>query len=240
MADGLFSRSDILSVQVAEEINNSKNQNEVKNAESLSNKNVGDKFIRIPDECESRVKKGIGASLESAIPDKEVSVFPVKHLDFSFEDKNLDGSIPYMIQRDSEMTECSILNHKGPSTVNALVDRDELQTIEEVQGEKMESPTHMVSKMEVKSSRQDNNCIISGSPANEVKKSMGNNQCNETATPLSSVALKDQLGLSSWLPLEICKIYKKRGIAELYPWQVYVNICMTPNCFSPSLPFPTT
>ncbi|XVF48493.1 hypothetical protein PTKIN_Ptkin03bG0194900 [Pterospermum kingtungense] len=221
LADGLFSQSDILSVEVAEETNNLKNQNEVKNAENLGNKNVGDKFLGIPDECESRVKKGIGASLESAIPDKEVSLLPVKHLDFSFEDKNLDGNIPYIMQRDSEMTECSILNHKGPSTFNALIDPHELQTIEEVLGEKLERPsTHVVSKMEMNSSIQDNNCIISASPVNEVKKSIGNHQCNETTTPLSSVALKDQLGLSNWLPLEICKIYKKKGIAELYPWQV--------------------
>ena len=141
------------------------------------------------------------------------------------------------MQRDSEVTECSIVNHKGPSTVNTLIDHDELQTIEEVQGEKLERASiHVVFKMEVNFSSQDNDCIISTSPANEAKKSIGNDECNETTTPLSSVAIKDHLSLSSWLPLEICKIYKKRGIAELYQWQVYINICMIPNCFSPPLP----
>ncbi|XVE71071.1 hypothetical protein DITRI_Ditri10aG0120700 [Diplodiscus trichospermus] len=212
MADGLFSRSDILSVKVAEETNNPKSQCEANNTDDLGNKNVGHKSKEIPDECESRVKlKGIGASLESAMKqkkeiDREVSFLPVKHLDFSFEDKHLDGSLPHIIQKDSEVTDCSVINYKFPSTVNRLIDYDELRTAEEVQGEKLE--------------RASNDNTVSKSPAVEAKKSMGNDECNETTTPLSSVALKGQLRLTSWLPLEICKIYKKRGIAELYPWQV--------------------
>ncbi|XP_022754544.1 helicase and polymerase-containing protein TEBICHI isoform X4 [Durio zibethinus] len=227
MADGLFFESDILSAQVAEETNNPKSQYEVKNTESLGNKNVGNKTKEIPDECESRVKlKGIRASWDSAMNqkkdiDKEVSLLPVKHLDFSFEEKNLDGSIPYIIQRDNEVTGCCVVNHKGPSTVNTLIDCDELKTNEEVQGEKLErASVHVVSKMEVSLSSQVNDSIISTSPANEVKKSSSDDECSETTTPLSSVVLKDQLSLSRWLPLEICEIYKKRGIAELYPWQV--------------------
>ncbi|XVF35495.1 hypothetical protein REPUB_Repub18cG0150400 [Reevesia pubescens] len=226
MADGLFSRADILSVQGAEETNNPKSQYEVNNTYDLGNKNVDDKSKEMPDECEIRVKlKGVGASLESAVKqkkemDKEVSMLPVKHLDFSFEDKNLDGSIPYIIQRDSEVTECGIVKHKGPSTVNPLIDHDELQTIKEVEEEELESASvNAVSKTEVNLSSQDNDSIIS-SPANEAKKSIGNDECNETITPLSSAVFKDQLSLSSWLPLEICRIYKKKGIAELYPWQV--------------------
>ena len=99
MADGLFSRSDILSIQVAEETNDPKSQYEVKNSGNLGNKNVGDKLKEIPDECESRVKlKGTGASLESAMTqkkeiDREVCLLPVKHLDFSFED-NLGWKYP--------------------------------------------------------------------------------------------------------------------------------------------------
>ena len=42
----------------------------------------------------------------------------------------------------------------------------------------------------------------------------------EASTPTSSVPLKDHSKLSSWLPPEICSVYMKKGISELYPWQV--------------------
>ncbi|CAN6360721.1 unnamed protein product [Urochloa humidicola] len=42
----------------------------------------------------------------------------------------------------------------------------------------------------------------------------------EASTPTSSVPLKDHSKLSSWLPPELCAVYKKKGISQLYPWQV--------------------
>uniref|UniRef100_A0A0D9XYP7 Helicase and polymerase-containing protein TEBICHI n=1 Tax=Leersia perrieri TaxID=77586 RepID=A0A0D9XYP7_9ORYZ len=42
----------------------------------------------------------------------------------------------------------------------------------------------------------------------------------ESNTPTSSVPQKDHSKLSSWLPAELCAIYMKKGISELYPWQV--------------------
>uniref|UniRef100_A0A0D3HTH3 Helicase and polymerase-containing protein TEBICHI n=1 Tax=Oryza barthii TaxID=65489 RepID=A0A0D3HTH3_9ORYZ len=42
----------------------------------------------------------------------------------------------------------------------------------------------------------------------------------EANTPTSSVPQKDHSKLSSWLPPELCAIYMKKGIPELYPWQV--------------------
>ncbi|XP_021301541.1 helicase and polymerase-containing protein TEBICHI isoform X4 [Sorghum bicolor] len=42
----------------------------------------------------------------------------------------------------------------------------------------------------------------------------------EARTPSSSIPLKDQSKLSSWLPPELCAMYMKKGISELYPWQV--------------------
>ncbi|OMO91013.1 hypothetical protein COLO4_18706 [Corchorus olitorius] len=225
MADGLFSRNDVLSAHVAEETDNRKSQNEVNNKFNSGNNILDDNLKEMPDECESRVKlKGVDTSLESAVKqkkDKEVTLLPIKHLDFSFEDKNMDGSISYRTQRDSEVSGCCLVNCKGPSTINTVTDTNEQQTIEEVQEDQKESAsTHVVPKKEVNLSSQDNNSITLTSPVGEAKKSFGNNECNGTTTPLSSVALKDQLSLSSWLPLEICEIYKKKGIAELYPWQV--------------------
>ncbi|XP_062201875.1 helicase and polymerase-containing protein TEBICHI isoform X2 [Phragmites australis] len=42
----------------------------------------------------------------------------------------------------------------------------------------------------------------------------------EVSTPTSSLPLKDHSKLSSWLPSELCAVYYKKGISELYPWQV--------------------
>ncbi|XP_015698275.1 helicase and polymerase-containing protein TEBICHI [Oryza brachyantha] len=45
-------------------------------------------------------------------------------------------------------------------------------------------------------------------------------QETEANTPTSSVLQKDHSKLSSWLPPELCAIYMKKGISQLYPWQV--------------------
>ncbi|AQK40089.1 Helicase and polymerase-containing protein TEBICHI [Zea mays] len=42
----------------------------------------------------------------------------------------------------------------------------------------------------------------------------------EASTPTSSIPLKDHSKISSWLPPDLCAIYMKKGISELYPWQV--------------------
>ncbi|URD79344.1 HELICc [Musa troglodytarum] len=47
-----------------------------------------------------------------------------------------------------------------------------------------------------------------------------NGNYEEFGTPSSSVPPKFPLQLHSWLPSEVCNIYKRKGISELYPWQV--------------------
>lgn len=41
-------------------------------------------------------------------------------------------------------------------------------------------------------------------------------------TPSSSVPPKYRLQLTNWLPSEVCNIYMRKGISELYPWQVLI------------------
>ncbi|KAJ3673940.1 hypothetical protein LUZ60_005932 [Juncus effusus] len=48
----------------------------------------------------------------------------------------------------------------------------------------------------------------------------GGNENKETGTPISLMSLKDQLRLRNWLPSELCGVYVKKGILQLYPWQV--------------------
>ncbi|XP_065030525.1 helicase and polymerase-containing protein TEBICHI isoform X5 [Musa acuminata AAA Group] len=51
-------------------------------------------------------------------------------------------------------------------------------------------------------------------------KLIANGNYEEFGTPSSSVPPKYRLQLHSWLPPEVCNIYKRKGISELYPWQV--------------------
>jgi hypothetical protein len=39
-------------------------------------------------------------------------------------------------------------------------------------------------------------------------------------SPTSLMNIKDHLKLINWLPSELCGVYKKKGILQLYPWQV--------------------
>lgn len=54
---------------------------------------------------------------------------------------------------------------------------------------------------------------------NKDSKSKFASQEVEASTP-SSLPPKDHSKLSSWLPPELCAVYMKKGISELYPWQV--------------------
>ncbi|RWV99385.1 hypothetical protein GW17_00037707 [Ensete ventricosum] len=51
-------------------------------------------------------------------------------------------------------------------------------------------------------------------------KLIANGNYEEFDTPSSSVPPKYRLQLHSWLPSEVCNIYKRKRISELYPWQV--------------------
>ncbi|GJN13402.1 hypothetical protein PR202_gb00096 [Eleusine coracana subsp. coracana] len=58
------------------------------------------------------------------------------------------------------------------------------------------------------------------SKPNKDSKSKFSSKEMEASTPTSSLPLKDHSKLSSWLPPELCAVYYKKGISELYPWQV--------------------
>jgi DNA polymerase theta len=60
----------------------------------------------------------------------------------------------------------------------------------------------------------NNSKLNKGSKSNFSSKEM------EASTPTSSLPLKDHSKLSSWLPPELCAVYYKKGISQLYPWQV--------------------
>ena len=76
-------------------------------------------------------------------------------------------------------------------------------------------------------------CRVSTVEDTSSGKSVANAIHGEASTPSSSMPLKDQLQLTSWLPSEVCSIYMKKGISKLYSWQVcsssldpFINRCL--------------
>nr|POE91459.1 helicase and polymerase-containing protein tebichi [Quercus suber] len=157
--------------------------------------------------------------------DKEVSPLPVKHLDFSFEDKNLDESTPHCrvdgsecaSHRGGEQSECGSVGHKGLETGNTSIRCDKVQTDEEMHEEKEMTSVVALTKRKVDLLCPNNDCMTSKPPVIEIKDSnrmISNSLVNEVknlnldhesdgaSTPSSFVPLEDRLDLNRWFPSE--------------------------------------
>ncbi|GLU01406.1 hypothetical protein SLE2022_187150 [Rubroshorea leprosula] len=221
IADGLFAQTDNFSPQVAEEINNQMSQHKTHNSYNLGSKSTVEKAREMLVEGVSSIRPaGVGESLESVGEQKkeiqkEVSPLPVKHLDFSFEEKNIE-------LQDAGLPECGSVTHKSPSTTKMAIHGHHMETTEEVLEVQGTTSVLAVAKRKGALSIEDNDRIKSITPVDQIKNStsISTSVSTEAGTPSSSVILKDHLSLKSWLPSEICSIYKRKGISELYPWQV--------------------
>ncbi|GJZ08398.1 helicase and polymerase-containing protein TEBICHI isoform X1 [Tanacetum coccineum] len=129
---------------------------------------------------------------ESQGADKEVSPLPVKHIDFSCEDKNM--AVNNMCTPCNPVQSLSRLQETTSSCV--------------------------ITKRRADVLHQPNDNRTSTTPGTDIKSSNRNGFKSFESTPSSSVPLNDRLDISNWLPSEICITYKKRGISKLYPWQV--------------------
>ncbi|KAJ0770269.1 putative DNA-directed DNA polymerase [Helianthus annuus] len=126
--------------------------------------------------------------------DKEVSPLPVKHFDFSCEDKRMVVDAPIMSTPCNQVQSLCKLQDTNSSCVITKRRSDDI------------SPPN------------DNRMSIS--PNTDIKSFNANGLNSVDNTPSSSLPPNDRLDISNWLPSEICKIYKRRGISKLYPWQV--------------------
>ncbi|MFS8003152.1 putative DNA-directed DNA polymerase [Helianthus anomalus] len=126
--------------------------------------------------------------------DKEVSPLPVKHFDFSCEDKRTVVDAPIMSTPCNQVQSLCKLQDTNSSCVITKRRSDDI------------SPPN------------DNRMSIS--PNTDIKSYNVNGLNSVDNTPSSSLPPNDRLDISNWLPSEICKIYKRRGISKLYPWQV--------------------
>ncbi|XP_047322143.1 helicase and polymerase-containing protein TEBICHI [Impatiens glandulifera] len=133
---------------------------------------------------------------------KEASPLPVKHIDFSFEDRNIDG----------EIQTCATGNTLNGFTISEA-DQRERTTKKEL---------HDRLDMTIKNTtvkRESKIDITLGTPDISIKRVIAHEYI-EDGTPSSLAPLKVHLEINHWLPSELCMAYKKKGISKLYPWQV--------------------
>ena len=180
-----------------------------------------------------------GASLRSDLKelDRVVSSLPVKHFDFSADDKNLDDSTsPCCASNESKVNaydlneqsdRCYTTHISLPKHNDKTRDSDSL-TKEKIQETIVTSSVPVVNEVKL-NIFSPSDSITSDTAAHELRASTIHDSRDET-TPSSSTRHKDWLDLSCWLPPEISSIYKEKGITKLHPWQVEQSINKLSNC----------
>ncbi|KAK6927409.1 hypothetical protein RJ641_006000 [Dillenia turbinata] len=223
VVDGLFSQTDNCVSRPVDELNMANRQ--FKTGASLNKRdgNCNGKSEVMTQEDKSNIQlmevtASTGTVERSArVSVKDVSSLPVRHFDFSCEDKNLDGNSSYG---------CPLSDKNGvtPASVQSSVNKKTLQNLwaeahqyagsHEVQDT---TSLQVVSKGKV---ALLNHGISPNTLDQEFRSSLNHQYSIEPSTPSSFAPLEDCLDISNWLPSEICCIYQKRGITKLYQWQV--------------------
>uniref|UniRef100_A0A8R7K5V9 Helicase and polymerase-containing protein TEBICHI n=1 Tax=Triticum urartu TaxID=4572 RepID=A0A8R7K5V9_TRIUA len=168
---------------------------------------------------------------------KNNSPLPVKHLDFFHEDaiqvSGLEGKEKCdTVPRSAQVNQGRPMDSNFHRTENLMHSVDDIKTIT-LSESKTAGMGHSIDVGSRGSCmiKSDLNQLTHGETKplaahlnpgkpNRDSKSKFASQRVETCTPTSSVPLKDHSKLSSWLPHELCAIYMKKGIPQLYPWQV--------------------
>ncbi|PON76487.1 Helicase and polymerase-containing protein TEBICHI [Parasponia andersonii] len=205
--------------KAADEIGIAESQYHKKNSGNLKEKiNEGQSMAAYTS------SRGLPVRRENELEEK--SPLPVKHFDFLFDDKNLDGSIPChgdtsyskITHGDGALSKSSLIDHSSPENNNNVNHHSTCERNKEICGEQEMTPGIAVTKLKVELVGRDGRmkCNL---PNDGIMKSIGNSESAE-GTPSSIMPSRDWLDINSWLPPEICSIYRKKGISKLYPWQV--------------------
>ncbi|KAG9455791.1 hypothetical protein H6P81_000299 [Aristolochia fimbriata] len=209
VADGLFVSIDQCSVQ------NGKANNFVQGR--VLERKLSPEFIQGGGEavCMKMVEKGTKESDSfNEVAQTEASPLPVKHFDFSAEEKtsnDINNGPDNVVQKNI----CGLkrvegqdnsLSH-GDKVITDGDDNNYCNTPKKLDNVYIGAPAPCSSLSKL-SSKENRVCLTA------------NQKVCEASTPSSSMPPKDSLLLSRWLPSEICHIYMKRGISKLYPWQV--------------------
>ncbi|KNA12473.1 hypothetical protein SOVF_125610 [Spinacia oleracea] len=155
----------------------------------------------------------------------EASPLPVKHFDFSCDDKNVDRSMPIHIssvnkEDHKDGAVCEFADHERPLDKNAGTGSEvQLHTLAHKVLEEV-APVFVSEKRRhsLFSSESDKKSYDLHNRENANFGAPGIS--DGSGTPSSCMPLEDRLDLSNWLPPEICRIYRRKGIPKLYPWQV--------------------
>ncbi|XP_048133161.1 helicase and polymerase-containing protein TEBICHI isoform X1 [Rhodamnia argentea] len=159
---------------------------------------------------------------------KKVSPLPVKHFDFSCEDKSFDkvivnSSDPQYLRavtcRDDNQIDCESAGPKGLRSTSTLARCSNRQKTEEIHENQPMVPSDTLIERKADLFSQNDGSSKSDSPMFPVKNLSADLQNGEACTP-SSVQNKDNLDISNWLPPAISSLYRKKGILRLYQWQV--------------------
>ncbi|XP_050938206.1 helicase and polymerase-containing protein TEBICHI isoform X2 [Cucumis melo] len=159
--------------------------------------------------------------------DRVASSLPVKHFDFSADDKNLDeNTSPCCASNESKVNaydlneqsdRCYTTHVSLPKHNDKTRDSDSL-TKEKIQETKVTSSVPVVTEVKL-NIFSPSDSITSDTATHELRASTIHGSRDEM-TPSSSTRHKDWLDLTCWLPPEISSIYKEKGITKLHRWQV--------------------
>ncbi|KAL2525525.1 Helicase and polymerase-containing protein TEBICHI [Abeliophyllum distichum] len=226
VADGLFAPKDSVSSHVAENTEASLAGYEMNNSNNVKNGGFGNALNKASNGDTDRVSAVGSVGKHGKDLNKEASPLPVKHFDFSSEEKNLDAETS---SHDNNTKSCTLgddekrrasTSHHGLQNNNDREICCKVQTHEISFGGQGMITKCAISKRNVEFLIQDSDSLTSDTPEKECNKFSFNHEPNNNNTPSSFSSMKDWLDLSNWLPLEICCVYKKKGISKLYPWQV--------------------
>uniref|UniRef100_A0A803LBW8 Helicase and polymerase-containing protein TEBICHI n=1 Tax=Chenopodium quinoa TaxID=63459 RepID=A0A803LBW8_CHEQI len=156
----------------------------------------------------------------------EASPLPVKHFDFSCDDKIADRIMPSNFSSvkkedySDERAVCKFAYLDGPLDKNAVTgSKVPLRALKHKVLEDA-APVHGAEKRRHSLFSPDSDKNNSDPQNSENAELVAPGVSDGSSTPSSSMPLEDRLDLSHWLPPAVCSIYRQRGIAKLYTWQV--------------------
>lgn len=219
IADGLLAVNKNIPVKVFEQIKDTDKSWKTRNLDILTNEDCTKQSNVVEYEGAKQICDEGSAFLTLRREDdnnieKVVSPMPVKHFDFSSEEKlfqkeaQIDQS--RHLPRADEQMGCYSTNHK-------LLQRTHITS--QMSDELPKLHVNTAQRIVNNSIRVDDS-LTSKTPNNEFKIFNSTHGCSEENTPSSFLSVMDRLDIINWLPSEICNTYRKRGISKLYPWQV--------------------
>lgn len=168
--------------------------------------------------------------LPALIQQNDVSPLAIKHFDFVNEENNTTDKKFYQGFLDQANVVAN--PEAGPIDSNSVKEQNlcdksngteaNLRKIDLSNG-KLHQSVLDASDVSRNLRKSDNSDQVNGAkPSNEGSAHGSNVQAypKENNTPACSIPLIDRLQLSNWLPSELIAVYSKKGITELYPWQV--------------------